>query len=177
MWPPESGLLSLGRQGVANDDGRHLPALPIFAGVLFNWNVLSSCLSCLGNSRMAHGRFLPRQRDPILVWQQTIVAQPLCLCKTCFRFPHPPSKIVEFRQGLHHLLNALKQSLRRTPTTTTHRQAPRKTIINLGRRAIEMRCGYSFQHHKNTVRLREKPRFTATLAPRDLLVYSELNTS
>lgn len=136
MWPPESGLLSLGRQGVANDDGRHLPALPIFAGVLFNWNVLSSCLSCLGNSRMAHGRFLPRQRDPILVWQQTIVAQPLCLCKTCFRFPHPPSKIVELRQGLHHLLNALKQSLRRTPTTTTHRQAPRKTIINLGRRAM-----------------------------------------
>jgi hypothetical protein len=35
MWPPESGLLSLGRSGgVGNDDGRHLPALPIFAGVL-----------------------------------------------------------------------------------------------------------------------------------------------
>jgi hypothetical protein len=51
MWPPESGLLSLGRVcGVANDDGRHLPALPFFAGALFIWKVLSSCLSCLGNT-------------------------------------------------------------------------------------------------------------------------------
>jgi hypothetical protein len=34
MWPPESGLLSLGRGlgGFANDDGRHLPALPSLPG-------------------------------------------------------------------------------------------------------------------------------------------------
>src|SRR5262249_11339974 len=32
------------------------------------------------------------------------LAQPLCLCKTRFRFPYPPSKIVEFRYGLHNLL-------------------------------------------------------------------------
>ena len=41
-----------------------------------------------------------------------------------------------------HLVNASKQSLSSKNLTTTHRQAPRKTTINLGRRrAIDMRCG------------------------------------
>ena len=46
-------------------------------------------------------------------------------------------------ETFRHLVNASKQSLsRKNLATTTHRQAPRKTTINLEKRAIDMRFGY-----------------------------------
>jgi hypothetical protein len=49
---------------------------------------------------------------------------------------------VKFSNTFGQLVNASKQSLiRKNLTTTTHRQVPRKTTINLGRRAIVLVAG------------------------------------
>jgi hypothetical protein len=75
-----------------------------------------------------------------------------------------------------HLVIASKQSLsRKNSTTTTHRQPPRKTTINLGRRAIDMRVVTSFNTVK-TLCLKENIAVHGYAASGYFPLYSKVNT-